>query len=337
MNSLERVIAAVRFCMTDRVPVVAQVFGHAAPLSGVALGDYVQDGELLARCQIQALEYYGYDAVFALMDVNVETEALGSVLSYQIDRYPFIQSYALAGGFDVDKRQVPDPHRAGRMPELLKAAKILRREVGDKVLVVGCVIGPMTLVAQLMGMESALYLAIDKPEQFARLLDFATEVVISFGVAQIDAGAHLPIVFDPSSTPEIIPAQFYREFVLPCLKRVFTSFKHAGAAANWLHTAGMSEPILPFYPQAGVELANFDFCVSPQRAMQALPNTCLDGNIKPLSFVEAKPEEIAEESSQLLALFADRGGFILSSGCEIPPESKPDNIAAMVSSVHKKK
>ena len=99
---------------------------------------------------------------------------------------------------------------------------------------------------------------------------------------------------------------------------------------NWLHTAGMAAPILPFYPQAGVELANIDFSVDPQYAMQSLPHTCLDGNIKTLAFVEATPAEIAAESSRLLTLFANRGGFILSSGCEIPPESKPENIAAMV-------
>lgn len=330
MNSIERIKAAVGFETPDRVPVIAQVFGHAAALARVALGDYVRDGELLARCQIQALEYYDYDAVFALMDVNVETEAVGSVLTYRADQYPIISSYALSDGADLDTLSAPDPHQAGRMPELLKAARILRREVGDDVLVVGCVLGPMTLATQLVGIETALHLAIDDLDKFARLLDFAAEVVIRFGVAQVEAGAHLPIVFDPSSSPAVIPTQFYRELVLPRLKRMFAAFKQAGSAANWLHTAGPAEPILPFYPQAGVDIANIDFCVSPVDAMQALPQTCLDGNIKPFSFIEADPEVIADESARLLNLFADRGGFILSSGCEIPPESKPENIAAMV-------
>ena len=93
MNSIERIKAAVNFEAPDRVPVIAQVFGHAATLAGVALGDYVQDGDLLARCQIQALARYDYDAVFALMDVNVETEAVGSNLTYRADQYPDVKSY----------------------------------------------------------------------------------------------------------------------------------------------------------------------------------------------------------------------------------------------------
>ncbi len=330
MNSLERIQAAVSFEKPDRVPVIAQVFGHAASLAGVPLGDYVRDGELLARCQIKALEHYGYDAVFALMDVSVETEAVGSVLTYRADQYPIVKSYVLSKGADLDSLSVPNPHQAGRMPELLKAARVLRREVGDDVLVVGCVLGPMTLATQLLGIEAALYLAIDEPGSFARLLDFSAEVVIRFGVAQVEAGAHLPVVFDPSASPAVIPHQFFREFDLPRLKLVFAAFKQAGAAANWLHIAGPTEPILPLYPQAGVNIANFDYYVDPLDAQRALPQTCLDGNVKPLSFVEAAPDVIATESSRLLNLFADRGGFILSSGCEIPPESKPENVAALV-------
>jgi len=330
MNSIDRIKAAVNFKTPDRVPVIAQVFGHAATLAGVSIGDYVRDGELLARCQIKALEHYGYDAVFALMDVDVETEAVGSVLTYLTNNYPIVKSHALSKGANPDSLSMPDPYKAGRMPELIKAVTVLRREVGDEVLVIGCVLGPMTLATQLLGIEKALYLAIDEPERFTRVLDFSTEVVIMFGVAQIEAGVHLPVVFDPSASPAVIPAQFFREFELPRLKNVFTSFKQAGAVANWLHIAGPTEQILSLYPQAGIDIACFDYYVDFLDARRALPHTCLTGNIKPLSFVEAAPEEIAAKSSRLLNLSADRGGFILSSGCEIPPESKPENVAAMV-------
>jgi uroporphyrinogen decarboxylase len=333
MNGIERVRAALGFQKPDRVPAIAQVFGHAAAVAGVTLRDYVRDGELLARCQEQALQRYAYDAVFALMDASVETEAVGSILTYPQDRYPHVKVYALSDAEDLERTLVPDPQRAGRMPELLKAANILRRDVGDDVLVIGCVSGPMTVALQLLGAEKALYLAIDSPERFTLLLDFATDVAIRFGTAQIAAGAHLPLVFDPCASPAVIPYQFFREFELSHLQRLFSALKDAGAAASWLHIAGPTGSILPFFPQCGAELANFDYCVSPLEAQQAIPHTCLDGNIKSLSFVVATPDVIADESSRLLNAFGSRGGFILSSGCEIPPEAEPENVAAMVSAV----
>ncbi len=113
--------------------------------------------------------------------------------------------------------------------------------------------------------------------------------------------------------------------------------KSGGSFANWLHIAGPAETIYQYYPEAGVEIANFDYCVDPLRARQILPRTCLDGNIKSFSFVEATPNDIAAESASLLELFSSCGGFILSSGCEIPPEARPENIVAMVCAPHDKR
>ncbi|MCL4500591.1 MAG: uroporphyrinogen decarboxylase family protein [Deltaproteobacteria bacterium] len=334
MNSLERIVAAVNLAPVDRVPVIAQVFGHAARLVDMPLRRYLTSGADLAAAQLAALERYGYDAVFALMDVGVETEAAGSVLNYYDEQYPDVAVYALTTVDDLPKLSVPDPRRAGRMPELLQAIGLLRREVGNQVAVVGCVLGPMTLATQLLGAETALYLAVDDHEGFEQLLDFATEAVSRFGVAQVEAGAHLPIVFEPSGSPAMVPPQFFRELVAPRLTRLFSALKQAGALCNWLHIAGPAAPILPLYPGLGVDIANFDYEVDPLSAQKALPHTCLDGNLKSLSFVVNSPAEIERQSRELLDRFASRRGFILSSGCEIPPEARPENVAAMVAAVH---
>lgn len=331
MNSIERISAAVKFEKPDRVPVLPQIFGHAAVLSGVALGDYVRSGNLIAGCQMKALNRYGHDAVFALMDVCVEAEAIGSELVYRKDLYPSVGTHAISkfGGAPA----VPNPAKAGRMPELLKAVSILRRETGGEVPVIGCVLGPMTLATQLTGFENALFMAADNTRHFEDILDFSTRVIIQFGVAQIEAGAHLPLVFDPAATPEVVPPQFFRELLFPRLNKVFSAFKAAGALANWLHVAGDTGTILPFYSGVGADIANFDYCVEPLTAQNALPETCLDGNINPSFFILESPENIAAESSKLLDIFSSRGGFILSSGCEIPPEAKQENVEAMVREV----
>lgn len=70
--------------------------------------------------------------------------------------------------------------------------------------------------------------------------------------------------------------------------------------------------------------------MSAEEAGNELPATCLDGNIKSVAFVEGNPADIEAEAVNLLNAFRGRGGFILSSGCEIPPESMPENVAALV-------
>ncbi|MCP4412253.1 MAG: uroporphyrinogen decarboxylase [Gammaproteobacteria bacterium] len=337
MKSIDRIAAAIDFEKTDRVPVIPEIFGHAAHIAGVQLDKYIRNGKLIAECQIQALDHYGGDAVFAIMDLNVETEAMGSVLTYSHDSYSTIETYALSERTDIAKLSVPDPIRSGRMPELLKAINLLRTEVGNETLVAGCALGPLTLAAQLMSLEKTLYLAIDRPEIFNQLLDFTTELCIDYGVAQLDAGAHVVILVDISASSEIVPHQFFREFELPKIKNIFARFKDAGAVANWLFITGKIDPILQYYPEAGVDIAAFDYCVEPETIKKALPQTCVNGNIKPLSFEYSHPEEIAAASTNILNQFSDRSGFILSSGCEIPPKSRPETIHAMVETARKSK
>ena len=120
MNSLERVVAAVGFQKTDRVPVIAQVFAHAATLEGVPVDEYVQDGEILARCQLKALAHYGYDAVFSVMDVSVEAEAVGSVLQYRRNQYPFVERHPFRLWTRGRLQRPPIPKRRGACAEMLE-------------------------------------------------------------------------------------------------------------------------------------------------------------------------------------------------------------------------
>ncbi|MFZ2446416.1 MAG: uroporphyrinogen decarboxylase family protein [Syntrophobacteraceae bacterium] len=337
MTSIERVQAAVNFEAPDRAPVIAQVFGHTAVIAGKTLGDYARSGKEVADCQLKALERYGYDAVFAIMDVNIETEALGSKLVYRRDNYPYVELPAFSKNTNLDSIPIPNPAKSARMPEILDALDIMRREVGNEVLIVGGILGPMTLATQLLGMETALYLAIDEPESFEKLLDYCVRVAVEFGVAQVRAGAHVPLVFDPSASQAVIPPQFFREFELPRLKQVFAALKSAGAAAGWLHVAGPISSIVPSCVESGADIFNFDYCVEPGLVIDQAPSICVNGNIKSLDFEEAPPEEVLAESLRLLELFARRGGYILSSGCEIPPGSRPENVHAMVSATRKRR
>jgi uroporphyrinogen decarboxylase len=329
MNGLERILAAARFQPTDRLPFVPQLFGHAAATGGATLSAYLRDGRLLAECQLREKESYGGDAVFAFMDFGVETEALGSRLKYYDTQYPDVVEYALAPVEDPARLKLPDPAGAGRMPQILRAIDLLRARLGDGTLVAGAMAGPMTLATQLYGTEAALYLAVDDPARFAAALDFATAVALRFGVAQLAAGAHGVVVFDPAASPAVVPPAFFRAHLQPRLERLTAGLRAAGARLLWLNIAGPTADILPHYAEIGVDIATFDYYVAPATARRLLPRTCLAGNLKSLDFLDSAPDRLAASARELAAAFADRGGYLLSSGCEIPPETAAANLTAL--------
>jgi uroporphyrinogen decarboxylase len=330
MNGLELMRHAVAFEPVERTPVVPQIFAFAGRQNRVAVDRYVSDGETQAECQIAEWRKLGHDAVFAFMGLGLEAEALGAELAYHEDRYPDVASHRVASATLPRELTLPDPESDGRIPQLLRSAEILRERTEEEAAVVGVIAGPLTIVTQLLGAEPALECAIDEPDLFAKLLDVATECAIRLGSALIDYGTHVPLIFDPSATPEFVPPRFFREYEMPNLRRIAESLKTKGAEAVWLHIAGDVRLICEYYPQIGVDVCNFDYSVPARDIVTEVPGICLDGNIKPFLFIDGKPETITTEANTLIDLFTPRGGFILSSGCEIPPESAAETVAALV-------
>lgn len=329
MNSLERILAATRFEAVDRPPLVPQLFGHAAVNAGLSLRAYLHDGAALACAQLAERERYGTDAVFGFMDFGVEAEALGAGLRFYEDRYPDIVDPVLIPEGDANCLTLPDPQISGRMPVCLDGLRRMRAALGDSALVAGAVAGPMTLSAQLYGIESALYVAIDDPQRFSATLDFSTRLAILFARAQLNAGAHAVVVFDPAASPAVVPAAFFRAHLLPRLTQLMSALRQEGAAFTWLNIAGPTAGILDCYPRIGADIATFDYYVDADEACRLLPRTCLAGNLKSLDFLDAEPEAVEQQARALVATFHARGGFLLSSGCEIPPEAASANISAI--------
>ena len=330
MDSLTRIRHTINFGKPDRVPIFSHIYGFASKLKGVSLSDYLNDGRLMALCQLEAWRQFGYDGVAAFADSCLEAEALGAKISYPDSGYPHIEEHCLASARDCQHLSVPDPESQGRMPVVLEACKILRDQAGSETAVIATIQGPMTLAGQLMGIENLIYSAVDRPEEFSELLEFAAKVNIAFGKALIKAGAHVVQVFDPSSSCSVINRMVFMTHVLPRLKHIFTELKKSGNLICWLSITGQTEPILDLFPQTGADLFNIDYIVPISIALEKLPHSCINGNIRPFSFISAEEREIEREARGLLEKTRARGGFILSPGCEIPLEAKVTNIQAMI-------
>ena len=330
MKSIDRLKATIRFEKTDRVPVISHIYGLAARIRQVPLKEYLHSGELLAFCQLEAWKRFGYDGVTVFADNSLEAEALGATLSFKDDAYPQISEYCLTDIRDWKTLEIPDPENDGRMPVILEACRILSTEAGNETAVVGTVQGPMTLAGQLLGLEKLIYLIVDQPTEFLNLLNFTTQVMITFGKAIIDAGASVIHIFDPSASCSVINRAVFSEYVLPHLTRAFNEFREGRDPVCWLNITGQTKPILDLLPQTGAQMFNIDYLVPISVAMKKLPQHCINGNIKPFSFISETEQTIRREARELLTQTRSRGGFILSPGCEIPLESNISNIEAML-------
>ncbi|MFN3479004.1 MAG: uroporphyrinogen decarboxylase family protein [Thermodesulfovibrionales bacterium] len=330
MTSLERVKAVFKKDIPDIRPVMPEVFGVAARLNGYTIYKYVTDEKVLAESQIRTQREMGYDVLFAFADLLVEAEAIGCRLKYDEDAYPYIVEPVLRNLDMVGELKLPDPERDGRMPVVIQATRLLREYAGDKCLITSCVVGPVTIAAHLIGLENFLYSLVDQPERVNILLDYTEMVMKIYGEELLKAGAHCLIVFDPVSSPDVVPSSYFLNLESGRLKRAFDYFSSLGSLIPWISIAGPTQRIIPYYKLSGIGLATIDYEVSLREAFSLCNGIVLNGNLKPYDFVSNAPEEIKEKTEACIFEASGKKNFIIGTGCEIPIEAKADNIVTFV-------
>jgi len=336
MNPLERLRSVIRFQEVDRPCVIPELIGVTATLTGTPIKEYVTSGDTLADCQLAAQQMIGHDAVFAMADLCVEAEAIGCQVKYPSDNYPYVVKPAINDHSGLSSLSLPNPRTDGRMPEILKAVRVLKAAVGGRIPVMGHVTGPITLASRIMDIEKMLYLIVDHPDRFAELLAFCERVSISFALEILREGADGILVFDPSASPAVLPAKIFRQFEISPVKSIFSAVREERPdVITWYSVAGPVQTNLDILKSVSPDIFTIDYVVPLDLAMNHSGFTVINGNIKPVSFLEGTPEEIQAEAGRLLTASRPLERFILGSGCEVPLNSPAENIRALVYAAQK--
>lgn len=59
---------------------------------------------------------------------------------------------------------------------------------------------------------------------------------------------------------------------------------------------------------------------------------CLKGDVPATLLAQGEPDQVSEYCQNLIRNIGSDSGFILSSGCEVPLDAKPENVTAIIQS-----
>lgn len=161
------------------VLIAAQCIDHTARLAGVASRRFYTDALTFARAQLLVTEYYGFDAPSTLWDVyNIEAEAMGQKIVYHPDGIPDADRTdpLIKSCSDLDKIQVPDPFKSGRMPWVHQINKIYEEMTGRPARANFC--APFSLAVNIRGYENLIYDVYENPELVHRLFELLCDEVL---------------------------------------------------------------------------------------------------------------------------------------------------------------
>ncbi len=188
MTSRERVLAALRREPVDRTPVcnptsVATV--ELMDLVDAPFPDANRRAEQMARLAATSYVDLGFDSIMPVYSVIQESSALCCKMQWEgKGNWPTVRMSDPIWK-TADDIKIPDDlleHTDTKC--VLDALRILKREFGDEVAIIGKTMGPWSLAYHCFGVEPFLLLSLDDPAETRRILDRLKEVTIRFGLAQ---------------------------------------------------------------------------------------------------------------------------------------------------------
>lgn len=337
MTPYERLMAAFELKKPDRVPVTPFVREWAVRQAGFKFSEVMTNPEKYVYSQLYAIRKYGYDMVLDLLAVHAESEAMGSVLHIPEDAAPSVKIPAVNDySKDLPKLKIPHPRKDGRLPIILEGIRRLKEAVGGYIPVMGYVQACWRHTCMLRGTERALLDMKKNPEQLKELIEIATESLIVYAEAVVEAGADLIWVSDPTSSGDMISKKAFEEFVFPYLRREIRAIKRMGVKV-FLHICGNVNDRLEIMANTGADAISVDEKVDLARAKALVGNrVCIMGNISPgVTLLQKTPKDVEDECKAALEKAMAGGGFVLASGCIVPAAVPGENIAAMVEAAKK--
>ncbi|MEO0019363.1 MAG: uroporphyrinogen decarboxylase family protein [candidate division WOR-3 bacterium] len=317
----------------DRVPVFPLLTSYAAVHSGVPLRSYYTDGETMAKCQLQAREFYQTDFISIFSEVGIIAEGLGSEYFYPEDDLPVLSRPKWLSLDDAVKQLLHSAGNyesvAGRLTVYLDAIHYAYEAIGDRVPILAYIPAPFTTAQQLIDPEEFLLGLIECPDLINLLLTYALNAVLSFSRKVIRQGA-LPILVDPLASGSVLGPTQYQEFALPFEKAVI-DFWHRYDLDVILHICGDTSEIINLMPETGADLISVDKIELEKAVRVAGGRVRIVGNFDTSDLLLGTSNEVAELVQKMLILGKTcPRGYVAATGCEVPLGTPRENVLTFV-------
>ena len=293
---------------------------------GVSVEELVKSAPLQAEAMALIARETNTLAAISFMDLSVEAEAFGAQVRFSAEEIPAIVGQLVSDEDEADALEVPGLD-AGRISIFVDAVKLAREKITDKPLLAG-MIGPYSLAGRLMDVTEIMYTCYDEPETVHKVLEKATQFLISYGTAMKEAGADGVMMAEPLAG--ILSPDMAEEFSFPYVKRIVDALQADDFAVIYHNCGNSVASMLDGIFAQGAAAYHFGNAVDMEAVMKAAPEDVLCmGNIDPASqFANGTPESMTAATRELMARCGGYRNFVPSSGCDIPAHSRWENIEA---------
>lgn len=321
LTGKELIIRTLQHKDVPGVPWVPYAGVHAAKLKGYTAAEILRDSKKLIESLLAVNEVYKPDGQPVIFDLQLEAEILGCDLYWVDNSPPSVASNPLEGTDEIPTKMPSKDD--GRLPVVLEAMRVMKKEVGDHTALYGLITGPLTLASHLRGTKIFMDM-IRNPQYVGKLIEYVTVFADKIVEYYIEAGMDVIALVDPLVS-QISPKHFNQFLAAPYTK-LFDSIREKGALSSFF-VCGDATKNIEVMCQTHCDSIAVDENINMINAKKVTDqyNVTLCGNI-PLTTKMLLGNQ--QDNMKFVVEFLDsidHHNLILAPGCDMPFDTPIEN------------
>ena len=301
-------------------------------LMGISVKELIFDSGKQAKGIKLITEKVESAAAVCLMDLSVEAECFGAGIRFSDGDVPTVIGSVVSDMESAKALTVPPVGAGGRAHIYIEAAGKAVQTITDRPVLADC-IGPFSLAARLAGVSETMIYCYEEPEIIHTVLSKTTEFLIAYIREFKKTGVNGIIMAEPVTG--ILSPALASEFSQPYVKKIIETVRDENFIVIYHNCGGAAIKMIESILNTGADAYHFGNAIDMAEMMKFTPEkTIAMGNIDPAAcFRNGSAESVKKTVLELMSKCAVYPNFIISSGCDIPPQADWKNIEAFFDAV----
>lgn len=327
-NMYEWVEQQIRATRKKAMPVLSF---PAIQMMDITVKELIGDSDLQAEGMKRVADRIPAAASVSLMDLSVEAEAFGSQIRFSDEEVPAVIGSIVSDEEEAEALAVPavGTARTGLYVEALGKAV---QKITDRPVFAG-VIGPFSLAGRLLDVSEAMVYCYDEPDMVHTVLEKCTSFLIDYIREYRRVGADGVVIAEPLGG--LLSPSLALEFSTDYVKKIVDAVQDEHFLVIYHNCGNATVQQAPDLAKLGCKAYHFGNAIRMADIIGLLPKDALVmGNVDPAGeFRNGTTDSIRAATRSVLEECASHPNFVISSGCDIPPMSKWENIEAFFDEV----
>lgn len=296
----------------------------------ITVKDLISSSDLQARGMQIVAESTDASASVSLMDLSVEAECFGSTIRVSDEEVPTVIGSVVNTEEEADALEIPEIG-AGRTSIYIEAIEKAAKLIEDRPILAGA-IGPFSLAGRLMDVSETMIYCYEEPDMVHTVLEKVTEFIIKYCLEYKRVGANGIVLAEPLAG--LLSPSLAEEFSADYVKKIVDAVQDDEFIIVYHNCGNCTIQQIDSIIATGCPLLHFGNAIDMAEMMPHIPaHIAAAGNVDPAGqFRNGTTESIKAATKEIMDKCCKYPNFIISSGCDIPPLSKWENINAFFKS-----